>query len=199
VTDEPGLFELPDPVRPARPARTARGRARERFARRVVVDVAVVDVAVLRAEALRILDQGITISEGALDDDDDLLSPEEEITASVAAAVQWCVEPTEGLWPLLEAGAVRIDAIELRAEELGPSQVRVSWTVTVKISDAEAVRELARVACPDTEQDARAEIDAGFAAAWHWAADPCTPVTDIPGVTWTCVEVAVEQVLARTR
>jgi hypothetical protein len=167
-----------------------------------VVDVAVVDAAVLRAEALRILDEAITISEGALDDDDDdddLLSPEEEITESVAAAVQWCVEPTEGLWPLVEAGAVRIDAIELRAEELGPSQVRVSWTVTVKISDVEAVRALARAACPDTEQVARAEIDAGFAAAWHWAADPCAPVADIPGATWTCVEVTVEQVLARTR
>jgi hypothetical protein len=73
----------------------------------------------------------------------------------------------------------------------------VSWTVTVKISDVETVRELARAACPDTEQHARAEIDAGFAAAWHWAADPCAPVADIPGIAWTCVEVAVE--LARTR
>lgn len=54
-------------------------------------------------------------------------------------------------------------------------------------------------ACPVTDQAARTEIDASFAAAWQWAANPCAPMTGIPGVTWTCVEVAVEQVLARSR
>jgi len=174
VDDQPGLFDLPEPERPASPARTARGRARERFARRVVVDVVVVDPAVLRAEALRTLDRAITISENGVfdDEDDDLLTPEEEIAASVAAALQWCVEPTEGMWPLLETGAARIDAIDLAAEERGPSQVRASWTVTIKITNAGDVRELALNLCPVTDQAARAEIEASFAAAWWWAADP---------------------------
>jgi hypothetical protein len=199
VDDEPGVFDLPEPERPAPPAHTARGRARERFARRVVVDVAVLDAAALRAEALRTLDRAITISEGgAFDEDDDLLTPEEEIATGVAAALQWCVEPTDGMWPLVEAGAVRVDAIDLVAEERGPLQVRASWTVTIKITDGGAVRELALGACPVTDQAARAEIETSFAAAWQWAADPSAPMTGIPGVTWTCIEVAVEQVLARS-
>ena len=200
MDDQPGLFDLPEPERPASPARTARGRARERFARRVVVDAAVVDAAALRAGALRTLEHTITISEGGAfdDEDDDLLTPEEEIATGVAAALQWCVEPTDGMWPLVETGAVRIDAIDLAAEERGPSQVRASWTVTVKITAAAVVRELALAACPVTDQAARAEIEASFAAAWQWAADPCAPMTGIPGVTWTCVEVAVEQVFARS-
>jgi hypothetical protein len=37
------------------------------------------------------------------------------------------------------------------------------------------------------------------AAAWHWAADPHTPRAAVPGVTWTSIEVTVEQVLARAR
>lgn len=200
MDDQPGLFDLAEPEQPAPPARTARGRARERFARRVVVDAVVVDAAVLRAEALRLLDQAITISEGALDDeDDDLLTPEEEIATSVAAALQWCVEPTEGMWPLLEAGAVRIDSIDLAAEERGPRRVRVSWGVTVKIMDVAEMRELALAACPATDPAARVAIEESFAAAWQWAADPCAPMAGIPGVTWTCVEVAVEQVFARSR
>jgi hypothetical protein len=165
-----------------------------------VVDAVVVDAAALRAGALRTLDRAITISEGGAFDDenDDLLTPEEEIATGVAAALQWCVEPTDGMWPLLETEAVRIDAIDLAAEERGPSQVRASWTVTIKIIDAADVRELALTACPGTDQAARAEIEASFAAAWQWAADPCAPMTGIPGVTWTCVEVAVAQVFARS-
>ena len=67
------------------------------------------------------------------------------------------------------------------------------------ITDAAEVRERALAVCPVTDQGARAEIEASFAAAWQWAADPCAPMTGIPGVIWTCVEVAVEQVLARSR
>lgn len=200
MDDEPGLFDLPEPERPAPPVRTARGRRRERFARRVVVDVAVHDVAALRAEALRILDGAITIDTGVLvDDDEDLLTPEEEIATGSAGAVQWCVEPTEGMWPMVESGAVRIDAIDLSAEERSPTLVRASWTVTLKIDDAAQVRELALAACPADDPTGRTEIEQSFAAAWHWAAPPCAPMTGIPGVTWTCVEVVVEQVPARGR
>jgi hypothetical protein len=138
-----------------------------------VVDVAVLDAAALRAEALRTLDRAITISEGgAFDEDDDLLTPEEEIATGVAAALQWCVEPTDGMWPLVEAGAVRVDAIDLVAEERGPSQVRASWTVTIKITYGAAVRKLALGACPVTDQAARAEIETSFAAAWQWRRTP---------------------------
>jgi hypothetical protein len=71
--------------------------------------------------------------------------------------------------------------------------------VTVKIRDAAAVRELALRRCPAADPAARAEIEESFAAAWRWAADPCAPMTGIPGVSWTCADVIVEQELARSR
>jgi hypothetical protein len=197
MDDRPGLFDLPAQDPSPIPLRSARGRARETFARTVVADVTVCNAAALRAHALEALERAIPI--GDVVDDADLLDPEEEIVTSSAAALQWCLEPTDGMWQLLESGAVRIDEITLSAEERGVRTVRASWTVTVKIRDAAATRELALEACPATDAAARAEIDRSFAAAWHWAAEPCAPLAGIPGVTWKCVEVSVEQVLARSR
>jgi L-lactate utilization protein LutC len=59
--------------------------------------------------------------------------------------------------PLLESDAVRIDGIDLATEERSATLVRASWTVTVKIRDAAAARELALGLCPATEAPARAE------------------------------------------
>ncbi len=190
---------MPDPVPPRPPTRSGRGRARETFARTVVADVSVHDAGALRAEASRALDHSVVIGEAADAEDDDLLDPREEISTSPAAAVQWCVEPTMGMGPLLESGAVRIDMIDLSAEEESAGLVRVAWTVTVKVLDAAAVRELALTACPATDVATHAEIEQSFAAAWHWAADPHAPLAAIPGVTWTSVKVTVEQVLSRAR
>jgi hypothetical protein len=198
MSDQAGLFELPDPVPPRQPTRAGRGRARETFARTVVADVSAHDVGALRAEASRALDHSVVIGEAADAEDDDLLE-REEISTSPAAAVQWCLEPTMGMGPLLESGAVRIDMIDLSAEEESAGLVRVAWTVTVKILDAAAVRELALTACPATDVATHTEIEQSFAAAWQWAADPHAPLAAVPGVTWTSIEVTVEQVLARAR
>jgi hypothetical protein len=199
MDDSPGLFDLPEQNPSPIPLRSARGRARETFARTVVADVIVCDAAALRAHALKALERAIAIGDVVDDADADLLDPEEEIVTSSAAALQWCLEPTDGMWPLLESGAVRIDEITLSAEERGVGAVRASWTVTVKIRDAAAARELALEACPATDAAVRAEIDRSFAAAWHRAAEPCAPLAAIPGVTWKCADVSVEQVLARSR
>jgi hypothetical protein len=161
--------------------------------------VSVHDVDVLRAEASHALDHTVVIGEAADAEDDDLLDLREEISTSRAAAVQWCLEPTMGMEPLLESGAVRIDMIDLSAEEQSAELVQLAWTVTVKILDVTAVRELAMSACPATDVAAHAGIERSFAAAWNWAADPHAPLAAIPGVTWTSVEVTVEQVLARAR
>ncbi len=66
----------------------------------------------------------------------------------MAAALQRCVEPTYGMWPLLEVGAMRIDSVDLAAEERGPRRVRVSGGVTVKIVDVTELREPALAVCP---------------------------------------------------
>jgi hypothetical protein len=171
--EQPGLFEVLTPEFAA-PPRAGRGRARETYAR-------------------------IVIAECPGPPEDDLLDPRDEVATSSAAALEWCLEPTTGLWPLLEAGAVRVDALELAVDEVAAARVRAHWTVTVRIRDVRAVRELALAACPVTDVDARTEIDRSFAAAWNRAADPYAPMTGIPGVVWTPVEVTVEQVLARSR
>lgn len=158
MSNQTGLFDLPDPIRPRPPTRSGRGRARETFARTVVTDVSVHDAGALRAEASRALDHTVVIGEAADAEDDDLLDLREEISLSPAAAVQWCLEPTIGMGTLLESGAIRLDMIDLS---------------------------------PRRSQS--------FAAAWHWAADPHAPLAAIPGVTWTSVEVTVEQVLTRAR
>lgn len=128
MSDQAGLFDLPDPVPQRSPTRSGRGRARETFARTVVADVSVHDAGALRAEASRALDHSVVIGEAADAENDDLLDPREEISTSPAAAVQWCVEPTMGMGPLLESGAVRIDMIDLSAEEESAGLVRVAWT-----------------------------------------------------------------------
>lgn len=199
MSDQAGLFDLPDPVRSRPPTRSGRGRARETFARTVTADVSVHDADALRAEALRALQHSVVISEAAGAEDDDLADLWEEISRSAAAAVQWCVEPTMGMEPLLESGMVRIGTIDLSAEERSAGLVRVAWTVTVKVLDAAAVRALALAACPATDVATRTEIEQSFAAAWNRAADPHAPLAAIPGVTWTSVDVTVTQVPSRPR
>lgn len=113
--------------------------------------------------------------------------------------MRWCVEPTRGMGPLLECGAVRIVGIDLSAEEKSAGLVRVTWTVTIKILDIAAVRELALRACPATDVTTHTDIEQSFAAAWHWAANPHAPLAAIPGVTWTSAEGTVKQVLSRPR
>lgn len=115
MSNQAGLFDLPDPIRPRPPTRSGRGRARETFARTVVTDVSVHDAGALRAEASRALDHTVVIGEAADAEDDDLLDLREEISLSPAAAVQWCLEPTIGMGTLLESGAIRLDMIDLSA------------------------------------------------------------------------------------
>jgi hypothetical protein len=122
MDDRPGLFDLPAQDPSPIPLRSARGRARETFARTVVADVTVCNAAALRAHALEALERAIPIGDAV--DDADLLDPEEEIVTSSAAALQWCLEPTNGMWPLLESDAVRIDGIDLATEERSATLVQ---------------------------------------------------------------------------
>ncbi len=205
MSDQPGLFDLVVPEVPT-PARSGRGRARETYARTVVADVTVQNRQALRAAALRVLDVGIVMIGESPDEPDDLPDPREEIVTSDAAAVQWCLEPTTGMELLLESGVVRILSIDMGCDEVeteqtsgAGTQVRARWTVTVKIRDGHAARELALAACPVTDAEARAEVERSFSAVWHRTAPPYAPMAGIPGVTWEPVGVIVEQILARPR
>ncbi|MEO7194049.1 MAG: hypothetical protein ABIZ05_04385 [Pseudonocardiaceae bacterium] len=203
MNDQPGLFELAG-LDVAAPARSGRGRARETYARTVIADVTIQNSHTLRAAALRAFSGGIVLLDLPSDEPDDLPDTEEEIATSDAAAVQWCLEPITGMEPLLESGVVRLQTIDLGCDELEPepqsgaaTQVRAWWTVTVRIGDAGAARELALANCPVTDADARTEIERSFAAVWQWTAPPYAPMADIAGITWAPVGVTVEQILAR--
>ncbi len=192
MTQQPGLFDLPEPPQPP-PATTAtgRGRRRETWARRVVADLHVVDPAALRAAALHRFDTAVTIDLGpaADTDDPDLVDPRDEIATDSAAAAQWWIEPTQGLWPQL-AESLRVDAVDLDGTGTGPNQVRLSWAVTVRILDPDALRAAAARAA-GTDPAARTEIETSFAAAWNHAADPWAPLDGLPGITWTPGSVEV--------
>jgi hypothetical protein len=160
--------------------------------------VRVVDPAALRAAALRMLDAAFTIDGATAGEPDDaLVAPVEDIATSDAAALQRCVEPTDGMWPLLEAGAARIDHVEIAVDDLGADGLRARWSVTVRLQDVGALRDLATRHPSDAGNDA--EVTQSLAVAWARAADPYAPLRDVPGVMWTPAAVSVERVCARVR
>jgi hypothetical protein len=185
VTEQPGLFALPDPP-PAPPVRAPRDRGRrgERWTRTVVADLHVVDSRALREAAHSRLSEGIVIDLGPADDDPDLLDMHEEITTSDAAAIRWWVEPTTGVWPQL-AEALQLEAVDLDATDEGPRRVRARWAVTVRITDAHLLRQ------PEPGSDL---ADETFPELWNRAADPYAPLAGLPGATWepTALEVTRE-------
>lgn len=196
VHDQPGLFDLPDP--PIAATRQAgSGRTRETYARTVMAEVTIRDSPALRAEALRRLDEDV-IEIGA-----DVGAPDhpdtwDEVAGSPAAALQWCLEPTVGLGPLLESGAVRIVAIDVTVDEITDVLARARWTVTIKLRDAPATRELVLVACPFADVETRAEITSSFATLWNLAAGtpgrqcPRRAVRQLPPLhSWCPCEEAV--------
>lgn len=183
MTEQPGLFALPDPP-PAPPVRVSVGRGRrgERWTRTVVADLHILDSRALRDAAHQYLSEGTVIDLGPADADDaDLLDPHEEISTSDAAAVRWRVEPTTGVWPQL-AEALRLEAVDLDATDEGPRLVRVRWAVTVRIADAHLLRRPA----PGQEL-----ADETFPETWNRAADPFAPLTGLPGATWEPIAVEV--------
>jgi hypothetical protein len=154
--------------------------------------------AVLRDEALRVLDAGIEVFLGPADDDLPAgRDPRERVNESSVAALEWVMEPTAGLARLLEADAFRIVDLDMSVEQMSPVECSVRWTVTVKLRDLGTLREAALAACPGGDALARIAVQNSLEAAWNRAADPYAPLRVVPGITWTGRGVTVEQVLAR--
>ena len=84
-------------------------------------------------------------------------------------------------WPQL-AEALRLDAVDLDATDESPRQVRACWSVTVTITDQQALRRHAPG--PDSPDDTFPEL-------WNRAADPFAPLTGLPGITWEPISVEV--------
>lgn len=119
--------------------------------------------------------------------------PEHGGDTDVFDALAWLIWPTDGLDDLQEAGAVRIFSVESEAVAESIDQGRVTWTVTVKLTDVGQLRRLAVQANPEEA----GLIARRLAAAWQSAADPFAPIRSIPGIDWRPGQVDVEHLHAR--
>lgn len=199
MTDELTLFDLPEPQRPAPISRVEQGRAGMRYARTVTADVRLRHRAALCKLAVRAFDEAPTVVIGEIDDtDDDLEGARRRLGSDWLAALRWLLDPTAGLRPLIDANAVRMPTAAIDRQPGGSTTCRVRWTVTVKLRDVTALRRVALDACPPDDAVARAEIAASLAVAWRWAVEPYAPLRDLPGITWTGVDVVVDHLPARS-
>ncbi|MDN5933755.1 MAG: hypothetical protein L0I24_22235, partial [Pseudonocardia sp.] len=112
--------------------------------------------------------------------------------------MQWRLEPSRDSGRCWRPEPSASTLVELAATDEEPGWVRASWTVTVRITDDDAARKLARSICAAGGDAARAEIDAGFAAAWNRAAAPYAPMHQITGITWTPAGFEVTHLVHRS-
>ncbi len=193
---EPGLFEWTPEDSPKAPSRRPqRGRNRETWALTataevVIVDAAAVDEALAQAEVKGLMigwDDVAVDAEPALDDST------VEPTTGPLDQLAWLIWPTEGQDALMDAGAFRVLIVD--SGMIGQTDERgtATWTITVKLTHVDRLRQLAARAHPDET----AAIEDSLSIAWQRAADPFAPLRSIPGIEWRPVSVHVEHVPAR--
>ncbi|MBF8192481.1 hypothetical protein ITP53_43745 [Nonomuraea sp. K274] len=169
------------------------GRPGQRWRRTMAAQVVVHDLAVLRDKALDDFDSGTFIEIGDIDDDDDLPDTREVIASTAEGALNWLIDPTAGLWPLMESGAVLLEAAEHTVGQVADRQFQVSWSVQVKLGDLAALRTFAVQNAPDAAGD----VSESLASAWIHAAEPAAPLIGIPAITWIIANLTVERVKRR--
>jgi hypothetical protein len=195
---EPGLFDLPE-QEPSTTAKRgpARGRNRETWTRTATAVVTILDAAAVLQAAARMEETGITIQlgadPGAEDEDTGPAIPGPGAAPDPLDALAWQIWPTAGLEGLLEVGAFQVLAINSDVATQSEDRARVTWTVTVKLTDVDQLRRLAIRAHPEDE----ALIPDSLEVAWQHAADPFAPLRSIPGITWQPGHVQVEHQPAR--
>jgi hypothetical protein len=182
MTEQPGLFALPDPpsVPPARAPRD-RGRRGEHWIRPVVADLHIVDSRALREATFQLRSKSVTINLGAANDEPDLLDEHQEIATSNAAAARWWIDHTTGMWPEL-AEALRIDIVDIDATEETTRRVRAHWSVSVTITDLHLLR---------SRTGDSPLPDESFPELWNRTADPFAPLAGLHGATWEPIAVEV--------
>lgn len=197
MSEDLALFDLPAPEPPLAASRSDRGRAGYRYARSVAAEVTVQRIPVLLEAAVQAFDASPTFDIGEIDADDEAPDSREQIGRDAAAALGWLLDPTDGMWPLLEAGSATLLEVDIDTSEVSPGRYRVRWTVVIRLREVAAFRRVALDTCPAEDTAARAEIAESLAAAWQRAAPPFAPLHRIPGITWSPVEAVVAHVPAR--
>jgi hypothetical protein len=121
------------------------------------------------------------------------MGPDVEPGTDAFDALGWLIWPTNCLEGPLEAGAFRILSVDSEVMAESVDRSKVSWTVTVKLTDVDQLRRLATRAHPD---EARFIADS-LAVAWQRAADTFAPLRSIRGIGWRPGRVDVEHLHAR--
>jgi hypothetical protein len=197
MSDDLTLFDLPAPEPPLAASRSDQGRAGYRYARSVTAEVTVQRIPALLDAAVQAFDASPTFDIGEIDADDKAPDSREQIGRDPAAALGWLLDPTDGMWPLLETGSATVLEVHIDTSEVAPARYQVRWTVMIRLRDVAAFRRVALDTYPAEDTAARAEIAESLAAAWQRAAPPFAPLHRIPGITWSPVEAVVEHVPAR--
>ncbi len=93
----------------------------------------------------------------------------------------------------MEVGAFQILSVDCEVVAGSVDRAVASWTVTVKLTNVDALRRLAAEAHPEEA----GLIADSFAVAWRLAADALAPLRSIPGTAWRPGQVHVEHLPAK--
>jgi hypothetical protein len=195
--NQPGLFDLPDRELPAPPERSQRGRNRETWARTATADVTIIDAEALCEAAALAKEGAVTVELVAGPDVEDAQTerPAAQAVNEAFDALAWLIWPTDGFEGAIEAGAFRIVSMDSEVVAGSGNRGTLTWAVTVKLVDVDALRRLASQAYPE---EARM-IEERLAVAWQHAADPFAPLRSIAGVAWRPGQVDVQHLPRRRR
>lgn len=188
--DEPALFDMPGERQPVVSPLGQRGRNRETWSRTVTAEVTIVDAEVFRDAAREARESAVQVvlHERAGDLDADAEDSGVEAEAHALDALTWLLWPTATMEPPQEVGAFRVLEEDIEVTPVSEDHGTLTWTVTVKLTDVNALRRLAAQADPDQASTIRESL----AAAWQLAADPFEPLHSIPAITWRPGPVTVQ-------
>ncbi len=188
--DEPALFDMPGEPQPVVSPVRQRGRNRETWSRTVTAEITVVDDQALRDAAREARESAMTVvlhDRTAADDADaeDFIVHDE---AHALDALTWLLWPAATMEPPQEVGAFRLLEEDIEVTPVSKDHGTLTWTVTVKLTDVNALRRLAARADPDQAPTVRDSLE----VAWQLAADPFEPLHSIPAITWRPGPVTVQ-------
>jgi len=188
--DEHALFDMPRERQPVMSPRGQRGRNRETWSRTVTAEITIVDAESLREAAREARESAVQVvlRERTGDEDAHAEDPGVEAEAHALDALTWLLWPTATMEPPQEVGAFRVLEEDVEVTPVSEDRGTLTWTVTVKLTDVNALRRLAAQNDPDQAPT----IPDSLAAAWQLAADPFEPLHSIPGITWRPGSVTVQ-------
>lgn len=193
---EPVLFDLPDLEPRIASSSALRGRKRETWTLNASAEVTIIDPAAVREAAARAEEDGLMVGFRDSPEHDDSARSVADVspTEGLFDVLAWLLWPTHGQDALLEAGAFRVMSVGSEVVGRTADRCTLGWSITVKLTDVQRLRELALDAHPE---DAEMTADS-LEVAWTRAADPFAPLQSIPGISWQPLSVDVQHAAAKS-